>query len=151
MTVSGLTKVRASAQPLHSRYRGSIVPVGGSEAWPRHGALEDGELVTQCKGFEHLAWVLNARRRLLSMRASMAAIMRQADRKVNLDAAEGTGGKSALCFLRSRRPGSCSSSSPPIGLLWRSRRYLANATAVQLRRNPTRLYCGLRHLGEAGR
>ena len=28
-------------------------PVRGSEAWPRRGALEDGELVTQCKGFEH--------------------------------------------------------------------------------------------------
>ena len=40
--------------------------------------------------------------------------------------------------------------SLPIGLLWRSRRYLADATAVQLTRNPTGLYRGLRHLGEAG-
>jgi Zn-dependent protease with chaperone function len=40
--------------------------------------------------------------------------------------------------------------SLPVGLLWRSRRYLADATAVQLTRNPTGLYRGLRHLGEAG-
>jgi Zn-dependent protease with chaperone function len=40
--------------------------------------------------------------------------------------------------------------SLPIGLLWRSRRYLADATAVELTRNPTGLYRGLRHLGEAG-
>lgn len=40
--------------------------------------------------------------------------------------------------------------SLPVGLLWRSRRYLADATAVELTRNPTALYRGLRHLGEAG-
>ncbi len=40
--------------------------------------------------------------------------------------------------------------SLPIGLLWRSRRYLADATAVELTRNPTGLYRGLRRLGEAG-
>ena len=40
--------------------------------------------------------------------------------------------------------------SLPVGLLWRSRRYLADATAVQLTRNPTGLYRGLRHLGETG-
>jgi Zn-dependent protease with chaperone function len=40
--------------------------------------------------------------------------------------------------------------SLPVGLLWRSRRYLADATAVQLTRNPTGLYRGLAHLGEAG-
>jgi len=40
--------------------------------------------------------------------------------------------------------------SLPVGLLWRSRRYLADATAVQLTRNPTGLYRGLRRLGEAG-
>ena len=40
--------------------------------------------------------------------------------------------------------------SLPVGLLWRSRRYLADATAVQLTRNPTGLWRGLRHLGEAG-
>ena len=28
-------------------------PVGGSQAWARRGALKDGELVTQRKGFEH--------------------------------------------------------------------------------------------------
>jgi Zn-dependent protease with chaperone function len=39
--------------------------------------------------------------------------------------------------------------SLPIGLLWRSRRYLADATAVELTRNPTGLYRGLRRLGEA--
>jgi Zn-dependent protease with chaperone function len=40
--------------------------------------------------------------------------------------------------------------SLPVGLLWRSRRYLADATAVELTRNPTGLYRGLQHLGEAG-
>jgi heat shock protein HtpX len=40
--------------------------------------------------------------------------------------------------------------SLPVGLLWRSRRYLADATAVQLTRNPAGLARGLRHLGEAG-
>jgi Zn-dependent protease with chaperone function len=40
--------------------------------------------------------------------------------------------------------------SLPVGLLWRSRRYLADATAVELTRNPTGLYRGLKHLGEAG-
>jgi Zn-dependent protease with chaperone function len=40
--------------------------------------------------------------------------------------------------------------SLPVGLLWRSRRYLADATAVQLTRNPTGLARGLRHLGDAG-
>ena len=40
--------------------------------------------------------------------------------------------------------------SLPVGLLWRSRRYLADATAVQLTRNPTGLYRGLQHLGETG-
>jgi Zn-dependent protease with chaperone function len=39
--------------------------------------------------------------------------------------------------------------SLPVGLLWRSRRYLADATAVELTRNPTGLYRGLRRLGEA--
>jgi Zn-dependent protease with chaperone function len=40
--------------------------------------------------------------------------------------------------------------SLPVGLLWRSRRYLDDATAVQLTRNPTGLYRGLKHLGETG-
>jgi Zn-dependent protease with chaperone function len=40
--------------------------------------------------------------------------------------------------------------SLPVGLLWRSRRYLADATAVELTRNPSGLYRGLRHLGDAG-
>jgi heat shock protein HtpX len=40
--------------------------------------------------------------------------------------------------------------SLPVGLLWRSRRYLADATSVALTRNPTGLYRGLRRLGEAG-
>ena len=40
--------------------------------------------------------------------------------------------------------------SLPVGLLWRSRRYLADATAVELTRDPSALYRGLRHLGEAG-
>jgi Zn-dependent protease with chaperone function len=40
--------------------------------------------------------------------------------------------------------------SLPVGLLWRSRRYLADATAVELTRSPTGLYRGLRHLGETG-
>lgn len=40
--------------------------------------------------------------------------------------------------------------SLPVGLLWRSRRYLADATAVELTRNPTGLHRGLRHLGETG-
>lgn len=40
--------------------------------------------------------------------------------------------------------------SLPVGLLWRSRRYLADATAVELTRNPTGLYRGLKHLGDTG-
>jgi heat shock protein HtpX len=40
--------------------------------------------------------------------------------------------------------------SLPVGLLWRSRRYLADATAVELTRNPTGLYRGLRRMAEAG-
>ena len=40
--------------------------------------------------------------------------------------------------------------SLPVGLLWRSRRYLADATAVQLTRNPTALYRALSHLVECG-
>jgi Zn-dependent protease with chaperone function len=40
--------------------------------------------------------------------------------------------------------------SLPVGLLWRSRRYLADATSVELTRNPTGLYRGLRRLGDAG-
>lgn len=40
--------------------------------------------------------------------------------------------------------------SLPVALLWRSRRYLADATAVELTRNPTGLYRGLRRLGETG-
>jgi Zn-dependent protease with chaperone function len=40
--------------------------------------------------------------------------------------------------------------SLPVGLLWRSRRYLADATAIELTRNPTGLYRGLRRLGESG-
>jgi Zn-dependent protease with chaperone function len=40
--------------------------------------------------------------------------------------------------------------SLPVGLLWRSRRYLADATAVELTRNPTGLYRGLSRLEEAG-
>ena len=40
--------------------------------------------------------------------------------------------------------------SLPVGLLWRSRRYLADATAVQLTRNPNGLYRGLKHLGDTG-
>jgi len=37
----------------------------------------------------------------------------------------------------------------PVALLWRSRRYLADATAVQLTRNPTALYRALARMGEA--
>jgi Zn-dependent protease with chaperone function len=40
--------------------------------------------------------------------------------------------------------------SVPVALLWRSRRYLADATAVQLTRNPTALYRALAHLAECG-
>jgi heat shock protein HtpX len=40
--------------------------------------------------------------------------------------------------------------SLPVGLLWRSRRYLADATSVELTRNPTGLYRGLQRLGESG-
>jgi Zn-dependent protease with chaperone function len=40
--------------------------------------------------------------------------------------------------------------SLPVALLWRSRRYLADATAVELTRNPTGLHRGLRRLGDAG-
>jgi Zn-dependent protease with chaperone function len=40
--------------------------------------------------------------------------------------------------------------SVPVALLWRSRRYLADATGVQLTRNPTGLYRGLSHLGACG-
>jgi Zn-dependent protease with chaperone function len=40
--------------------------------------------------------------------------------------------------------------SVPVALLWRSRRYLADATAVQLTRNPTGLYRALVRLGQSG-
>jgi Zn-dependent protease with chaperone function len=40
--------------------------------------------------------------------------------------------------------------SLPVALLWRSRRYLADATAVQLTRNPTALHRALTHLAECG-
>jgi Zn-dependent protease with chaperone function len=40
--------------------------------------------------------------------------------------------------------------SLPVGLLWRSRRYLSDATAVELTRNPNGLYRALRRLGDAG-
>jgi heat shock protein HtpX len=40
--------------------------------------------------------------------------------------------------------------SVPVALLWRSRRYLADATGVQLTRNPTGLYRALSHLGQCG-
>jgi hypothetical protein len=40
--------------------------------------------------------------------------------------------------------------SLPVALLWRSRRYLADATAVPLTRNPTGLYRALTHLVEGG-
>jgi heat shock protein HtpX len=40
--------------------------------------------------------------------------------------------------------------SAPVAMLWRSRRYLADATAVQLTRNPTGLYRALFHLGKSG-
>jgi Zn-dependent protease with chaperone function len=40
--------------------------------------------------------------------------------------------------------------SVPVALLWRSRRYLADATAVQLTRNPTALYRALIRLVECG-
>jgi heat shock protein HtpX len=40
--------------------------------------------------------------------------------------------------------------SAPVAMLWRSRRYLADATAVQLTRNPTGLYRALSHLGKSG-
>ena len=40
--------------------------------------------------------------------------------------------------------------SVPVALLWRTRRYLADATGVQLTRNPTGLYRGLSHLGACG-
>lgn len=40
--------------------------------------------------------------------------------------------------------------SVPVALLWRSRRYLADATGVQLTRNPQGLYRALSHLGKSG-
>ena len=40
--------------------------------------------------------------------------------------------------------------SVPVALLWRTRRYLADATAVMLTRNPTSLYRALSHLGKSG-
>lgn len=40
--------------------------------------------------------------------------------------------------------------SLPVALLWRSRRYLADATAVQLTRHPTGLYRALARLAECG-
>src|SRR5262249_55028914 len=40
--------------------------------------------------------------------------------------------------------------SVPVALLWRSRRYLADATAVQLTRSPTALHRALAHLAECG-
>jgi Zn-dependent protease with chaperone function len=40
--------------------------------------------------------------------------------------------------------------SAPVALLWRSRRYLADATAVQLTRNPTGLYRALARLADCG-
>jgi Zn-dependent protease with chaperone function len=40
--------------------------------------------------------------------------------------------------------------SLPVGLLWRSRRYLADATAVGLMRSPTGLHRGLRRLENSG-
>ena len=40
--------------------------------------------------------------------------------------------------------------SLPVALLWRSRRYLADATAVQLTRNPTGLHRALARLAECG-
>jgi hypothetical protein len=40
--------------------------------------------------------------------------------------------------------------SAPVALLWRSRRYLADATAVQLTREPTGLHQALTRLGECG-
>jgi Zn-dependent protease with chaperone function len=40
--------------------------------------------------------------------------------------------------------------SLPVALLWRSRRYLADATAVQLTRNPTWLHRALARLAECG-
>ena len=40
--------------------------------------------------------------------------------------------------------------SIPVALLWRSRRYLADATAVQLTRNPTGLYRALVRLAADG-
>jgi Zn-dependent protease with chaperone function len=40
--------------------------------------------------------------------------------------------------------------SAPVALLWRSRRYLADATAVQLTRNPTGLHRALARLAECG-
>lgn len=40
--------------------------------------------------------------------------------------------------------------SAPVALLWRSRRYLADATAVQLTRHPTGLYRALARLAECG-
>jgi Zn-dependent protease with chaperone function len=40
--------------------------------------------------------------------------------------------------------------SLPVALLWRSRRYLADATAVELLRNPTALYRALARLGTSG-
>ena len=40
--------------------------------------------------------------------------------------------------------------SVPVALLWRSRRYLADATGVQLTRNPTGLFRALTHLGQCG-
>jgi Zn-dependent protease with chaperone function len=40
--------------------------------------------------------------------------------------------------------------SAPVALLWRSRKYLADATGVQLTRNPTGLFRALSHLAQSG-
>ena len=54
MTVSGWT--RATASPPAGPQAGQPDPqhpIGGSQAWPRSGALEDGQLVPQGEVLEH--------------------------------------------------------------------------------------------------
>ena len=91
MTVSGLTKERTSAQPLHVRHkRNPEQSVGGSQAWPRRGALEDGQLVPQreiledqgAAGCEHTEEACEDE-------GGHAGIIDQTGRQFNVDEADG--------------------------------------------------------------
>ena len=56
--------------------------VGGSQPWPRRGALEDGQLVAQREVFEHQdALRPDPAKEAARMRVIMAAIIDQASRK----------------------------------------------------------------------